>query len=79
MPVHLKNLAKYPLSIRCNSGETLILSPGEQSAQLVDAEVQGNVYIQKLKQRGLLELRAVTPKPGKEEEKKQPEKAKSKK
>jgi hypothetical protein len=61
MSIHLKNLAKYPLSIRFNSGKVLILSPAEESAAIEESEIKGNAKIEKLIRQGMLNIIAAKP------------------
>jgi hypothetical protein len=48
-----------PLYVSLNSGATVRLGPGETSAELPEVEVQNNPTVQKLRDRGVLEVRAV--------------------
>jgi len=49
MAVVIKNLNLHkPLALTLNSGNSLLLGPGGQSAELRDAEVENNPKVQKL-------------------------------
>jgi len=48
-----------PVHVSLTSGATVRLGPGETSAELPDVEVQDNPTVQKLRDRGVLEVRAV--------------------
>lgn len=66
MPVYLRNLAKYPLCLQFGSGYTLILSPGEMSDEIPDAEIMDHVKITKLSEQGLLEILTAKPEAARE-------------
>jgi hypothetical protein len=51
--------ASGPLHVSLASGATVRLGPGETSAELPDVEVQSSPTVQKLRDRGVLQVRTV--------------------
>lgn len=57
MPITLTSrLVSGPLIVLLSSGASLRLSPGQTSSELQDVEVAGNPALDKLVQRGLVEV-----------------------
>ena len=53
MKYEIRNTAKRPISILCNTGETRHLPPGYVS-QFIEAEIINNPTVEKLERRGLI-------------------------
>lgn len=53
MKYEIRNTAKRPISILCNTGESHHLPPGYIS-QFIEAEIINNPLVEKLERRGLI-------------------------
>ena len=55
MKTMIRNIAKRPVTIPCNTGETRHLPPNYE-AEFLNAEVVNNATVEKLKNRGLIRV-----------------------
>ncbi|WP_030939908.1 hypothetical protein [Streptomyces sp. NRRL S-646] len=53
-------LVSGPVTVPLVSGETVRLSPGEESADLPEVEVTGSAKVTKLRERGLIKVETVS-------------------
>ncbi|MET9406010.1 hypothetical protein ABZX90_09530 [Streptomyces sp. NPDC002935] len=53
-------LVSGPVTVPLVSGETVRLSPGEESAELPEVEVTGSAKVTKLRERGLIKVETVS-------------------
>ena len=60
MAVRIRNLAGAgPLYVRLTSGRSVRLSPGGASEELEDVELAGNAKIDRLRERGLIDVEQI--------------------
>ena len=65
MKCTIQNLARRPIALHCNSGETLHLPPGYVH-EVPEEELKGNTLVEKLKKKKLLSVKPAKAKAKKE-------------